>query len=524
MRKFLVALLILSVMGGVFAQEEGKGTWSNGAVSGELNLSTTLNLLPMDTEISPTEEAYIGMYGSAGTTRLRMTFNFEKGDWAIRFPLQLDQNRFGSRTSDNGFDDSPRVTYKNGPITVEIPFEFQFTTSADGALPISWTRGAPIRASYVTDNYKFNARFAGLSSSGLSHVGGWWKFGNDSELAVSYLRGYDASWWRASEVVLDTHSTHWDNIGAETSPNGIAYRYFITPEMQAGIAFAGTAGNTMFSSRTTAYGRNFAYEFLQQATFGFRYTVEDGLDFSAMVGLRNWLIDTKDINEMTVPIHLGASYKVMPDLKVQGDMVAALFVGDIEDLDPFLSIGARVTYGDHGVNEGLWAVANIRAVNLTAKDQGIVFNPRIIVGYNNKPVDGNWNGNFKDSILADSIYGGLDVEFVDLVTPSGVDPVINVLAFIGYNQYVLSDNLKVGAEAGLQLGVGTFKDSAFAFYIQPKLEWMLIDSHSGITFTYNITAGNSVFGANNTVRAPLGFIDDVKLTRHDLTVAFKWTF
>ncbi|MDR0465019.1 MAG: hypothetical protein LBG94_07905, partial [Treponema sp.] len=306
MRKILVVLLILSVMGGVFAQENN---W--GKISGEATLKTTLDFAVNDINEATMAGDFDGVKFVVQWDKV--WDNAELGKWSITLPIRASNGYFGTNFDDEGRgkpgnvkETFANVTYTLGDLTVKVPFWFRVNNQGDypvntgnnqltGASSIPGADGnvtlmgipvmqgnADVNANWASTNWGFKFGVANLYVAPVvSHAGGYFHFMNGrSQLYVSRdnynykgdnttddFNVYETNWWRASDYVLNpnmarrnapgfydagdevfTHnamnqySFHWENI----NENGIAYRFFLMEDiLSLGIAFASSgAGNT----------------------------------------------------------------------------------------------------------------------------------------------------------------------------------------------------------------------------------------------------------------------------------------
>jgi hypothetical protein len=236
--------------------------------------------------------------------------NFNMGSGAGQLGVFNPQmNRFGTRTpmADHSF-----IEYRRGPLTVQIPFEFQIrrgdlpptahnletwqsygggaagthnALSGNNSTLIQW-RNAEIRASFRESNYQF---FFGienlLTNPRVRNAGGWYDFmDGQARLAVSFRNAVSTQWFRSSTVSLIGLGRYaWEDIAANISFNypggsigtvtnpsgdpapgtgdwprhahradGIAYRFYIVPgTFSVGVSFA---NYSMFAPLTNTTG------------------------------------------------------------------------------------------------------------------------------------------------------------------------------------------------------------------------------------------------------------------------------
>jgi len=302
MRKFLVVLLILSVMGGVFAQEN---SW--GKITGEAALTTTMNFA--FNEFKDAE-----MKGDFADVKIVAQWaktwdNGDLGKWALTLPIRASNGYFGTDWGDNTQNTrrtKANVTYILGDLTVSMPFWLVFSNTkganegTDDTQPgnTAWPNGNPgtgpiaesgtslVGLPFAETNADINADWAGkdfgfkvgvanlYSNPTVSHVGGYFHFmGGRSQLYVSRdsyghddFNVYDtAGWFRVSDYVTnpnmarrnapgfyfapsaDPDATYGSHAAfnqyayhwANINDNGIAYRFFLMENvLSLGLAFA----------------------------------------------------------------------------------------------------------------------------------------------------------------------------------------------------------------------------------------------------------------------------------------------
>ena len=299
MRKILVVLLILSVMGGVFAQENN---W--GKITGEAALSTTLNFAANNINDATMKGKFDGVKLVVGWEKT--WDNADLGIWKLTLPIRASQGYFGTDWGDNTLNTrrtKANVTYTLGDFTVTVPFWFVVSNTGGDNEPNDtvWNKGdagngtagapelgvgilgipmgganADVNANWAGELFGFKVGVANLYSNPVvSHAGGYYHFmGGLSQLYVSRdsyghddFNVYETKWFRVSDYVLnpaikvreapgfyiigdelltgdnsdfahaavEQYKYHWENI----NKNGIAYRFFLMKDtLSIGLAFA----------------------------------------------------------------------------------------------------------------------------------------------------------------------------------------------------------------------------------------------------------------------------------------------
>ena len=532
MRKLFVALLILSVMGGAFAQE--KGSW--GTLSGEATLVTGFNFAADPVEVG----------GVPDGAKLMVTYENTFGPFSLTLPLKLYDGYFGTEATDDKNTDlgetKAKFAYESGSLKVELPFYFQLNAASGGLvippfIPIAETFGTRLNATYDDGAFGFKIRFDDLlTSPALTRLGGSYKFMDGaSELKVSMGGAYATEWWRASSYVLspgigmsklgvttghdqdviwqwDGHSFGfaWENI--ET--HGIAYQYFVMPELSVGLAFVG-GDDSPFKGKDSIIddeGINAMLDvYLKHPVFGVKYDNET-LGVSAMFALA-----PGPTNQSDAFIAAGFYFMVMPELKVNADISVGI-AGDADlKFDPMFNAGLEVNYNSDKIIAGL----GFKALNLAAdKDKGGInfIGLNFILGYNIAR-DGD-----DDYLLGDEnegFYAGLNGHFNLASDKDDSYTDFGLSVGLGYKDYELTEKMKLSVGASLGFDVlsssisGQDDYTVVDFCITPKLVWSVF-SNGSITFEYNI--GSSDLDADRAKLNPR----ESPLDINNLSIKFKW--
>jgi len=347
MRKFLVVMLVLAIAGGAFA-EEGGGTWS--AWSGSATLGTTFDFYNdggwyVASDASAKEPGY-GIFGGAAGVSLKVQWDYVNEEWSIKLPFVFDAKTSGVSGAE--------IAYASGNVKVSIPISFNFIITEDktipGSLPIEW-KTAAIQATYTGENFAFTLGVKDLLGGqdadenaikpSLGPVGGYYSFDGTADLYVSTGGAYATKWWRASDITIGAISYNGRMRDANADParkanwfedisaggkNGLAFRYNLTDTLNFGFAFAGGAGDAMFTTPSSG-ANDFLNAFLFQPTFGVRFT-DFGLDVGAMYGIRVY----DDARHYKVSVgHVSAAYKFDFGLSVNGDIAFVIDPSDEQD-------------------------------------------------------------------------------------------------------------------------------------------------------------------------------------------------
>ena len=489
MRKLFTALLILSVMGGAFAQDEGglKGTW--GALSGEAVLGTIFTL--HDTEI--------GLDADNFSAEFKLQYDYEKGDWSVSLPFTINDR--GVTTMNWNEDDEEwdggnafvKWNPQGGLLTVTFPFGFHikdtfnllfdsFLTTPDG-YDNAHGGAIGILAELEDDHYgfAFGMEDIFLTSRAVSTMYGWYKFFDDRALLAVNYSGYDTEWWRASDIVLsgqvefayddgdgdntigsENRFSNWENINAEyiidatTVPGrysgGIGFKYNILPQLNVGVVFQGTA---LFDED----GGDFVKDFLLQPLVGVGFNDEDlGLAASAMFRL---FTNPADKDKIGFNVAAGASFTGIEYITLAAD-VSAFEIGIADNAN--LSFGVEAGVEEMPLGPGA----------LTA---GLKFAMTDIL----------------DNVSSNAF--GLE-------------------ATAGYT-LALNDALSVGAKAGLSLVMPKDGEAMIRSEINPFLTWNLIPNGAidlGYTIGFRFNDKDPTYGSGDLVY------------KNEVALKFTWSF
>ena len=538
MRKFLVVLLVLSVIGGAFAQDS-EGSW--GSLSGEVGLNTSIRFVG-DTE---PVDGYPNslMDGLVDGGWLKIAYENTIGPWSINLPLVAESGYFGTDSDDDGT--LAKVTYSGVEnLTVELPFSFQFsdgTNEGVGLLPVSNEFKASINATYDAGlfGFKFGVNDL-LDSPSVGNVGGFYHFMNgQSQLYVS--RGaYGTEWWRASSIVLTTGDSltacdwltlapftgprgpraldfHWENIES----NGIAYRFFVLPDvLSVGLAFAsGDEDPTFFDTGTRNY---FIDDFIMHPVFGVGY--DDGaLGISLMFGLEPVAgtyghLTTGDGRGLDLFLAFGAGYSLGElsfgfDLsgKFHGKPAHGPNKKGYEAPLPLFNLGVSINFDA----EAFFAGVEFKTFDMAQKGV-FAFGVDLVAGLNMGRDGMNLDGG------KDGFFVGLDAHLYGLSndgqgakgkdTYSAMD--IGFGLETGYYGLALTEKMTVGVGLDIGFEIHTFSMPKFdtiiglTFGVHPELNWAVWEKGS-IVFAYD-------FGITSDFKVKY------PISQNDVTVKFKW--
>ena len=530
MRKLFVALLILSVMGGAFAQE--KGSW--GTLSGEATLNTGFYFVPDPVEVG----------GEPSDVEFAITYENTFGPFSLKLPLVLKGDRFGTATNDDG-DKLGLISYESGSLTVELPFGFLLdqTEIIPPFLPIGSAdssndgAGVDFKATYDDGTFGFKIGYNNLlEGPELGAIGGFYKFMDGASQLYVSKGAYETKWWRASSYVLEPsfgfYNTfdgsneviplihdgdeddywNWEFKWENVKDNGIAYQYFVMPELSIGLAFNGGnlspfKGVDSINDDDPMYGgvsNDLVDVYLKRPVFGAKYDNET-FAASAMLALR----PDEDTNKSDILIAAGASFLVMPELKINADISVGIWGDTDYKPDPMFNAGVEVSY----TSDTFFAGLGFKGLNLAADTKAGSNNYNLIglefvLGYNK----------VKDGYVFDGenqgFFAGLNGHF-NLISAEKYSQTDFGLGFnIGYKEYALTEKmlLSVTGELGLEawgIDIDGTKDDAskINFEIKPVLKWNVFDNGS-ITFEYKL-------GSTNLDADPA-------LNVNELAIKFKW--
>ena len=594
MRKLFVALLILSVMGGAFAQE--KGSW--GTLSGEAALDTAIDFFGTnaDTGRSNSGDPTIGGGVTKNGFKFGITYDNTFGDFALTLPLLVANGYFGTNGDD--YNDGKgswwektqaKLTYTNGDLTVKVPFMFKFATNTSaaatsynlvGIVPMA-SGNAGIQAVYDNGTFGFKAAYHNLltgpvvpgasGDNSLGGIGGYYHFmDGKSQLYVSYNGAYETKWWRASDhvlnpsldflvlsgnpIALDDTGTpgfanndgkvaiadvatkdpwiydpwarkniaagysdngyggiisvgeytqyHWENIkyGSDAG-SGIAYRFFVMPELNVGISFTATP---IFSGAKDQ--NSFVEKFLTQPVFGVKYDNET-LAISAMLGLNTTQIpNAKNEKEyyINIPLAFGASY-LLGDITIKGDISAQFYDSKFKNYKdnafiPLFNAGAVVLYNSTVGEAPVIGGIGLKFIDLGSSmakmhnedETTFMFGANFMLAYN-RPRDGNFGYEDPNAGFWANLKGHFNVMNYTKMDQSNMSD-LNLEFGIGYKEYQLTEKMKLSVSGKLGVDVLNLKNvySAIDYYSKNKISNTSTLGEIGVD---GVDSGIPLFGA-----------------------------
>ena len=470
MRKFLVVMLFLAIAGGAFAEdaEDAVTSWSNFSVEG--GVRTNVNFWNG-------ESGYVGGYpGISGTAfdgpKLTLTWDYSKGNWAINLPLRFEVGYTGVHDDPNG-----TITYSNGGATVKTEFNFKFA-AVDGLIPVTWG-WANITGEYAGDNYAIKIGLKDILTGGTKGVmGGTFKLlSNEAlELVVSHNGAYETSWWNASGI--SRGSIRWgnedgltENWWTDVEGNGLAIRYHITDAINAGVAFAGKAGDAMFSGFSSAATeseliensrrRYHLFDEFLQPTFGAQFGLGDMLDATLALGLRSAYTvgntgSLVDSNGLGIATSIGAKFTVPLDgidLSIQGDVTFGIPSPKLSTFDSNAQFyaGAQVNFG----MDTIPLAASLRFALRGTDSKDLLWTPLgdtpewtpvpmlgVWLGFN-RTLTGDRNFDWDDfNGAGDGIWAAA---FINLKNLGQEQNLFDMEARLGYNGLAIGEKLTFGA-------------------------------------------------------------------------------
>jgi len=556
MRKFLVVLLILSVMGGIFAEE---GTW--GTLTAEAGLKTTIDFtVKSDGFFEDTE-----MFGSFDGAYFKASWSKNFGPWVLTLPLRAQPKYFGT-------DGNATFRYDQDDWYTSLWFQYgvgkrAYNDIIDGDFDADTTNGeramkAGIETKYDNGTFGFTFKLDLLkgssytlsspsaNSEGLmglfdtkffdiktAAIGGFYHFMDGaSQLYVSRGGAYDTNWFRTSTIVLDPKiysnffepnridtgfgddfhddyagrwkEFHWENI----ANNGIAYRFFVMDTLSLGLAIVSNDGG-LFSDNNPPFnnennpdevlghaGSYLIQNFLKHPVFGVKY---DGgaLKVSAMVGLEPLSFEHSHrggTNDMFFYLYAGGTFDITPEISVGADLTG-MFGPDSAvggDGNPVFNFGAGVNYAGSLINAGL----TFKTIDFI--QDTFAFGTDFNVGY---------AGTGPSVGLSGHVNGYL---------PKGSDKIFDIGLELnaGYTGLQLTEYFTLGITGmlGLEIEmVGATKDLATTFEVSPVLDWAVWKNGS-IQFKY-------VLGSSDlNLKATSGGPKNPLLDTNEFTTTFKW--